>query len=103
MLQAVRAFPALHRLPSKVRVLRSRWGSEPLSRGSYSYVAAGSSLEDVHVASQPLVAESLDGAPMPRVCFAGESTHVQFIGTTHGAFMSGQREAKRLLQAFHAS
>ena len=95
--QAVHAFPALHRLPSQVRVLRSRWGSEPLSRGSYSYVAAGASLEDVHILAQPLTPE---GTPIPRVCFAGEATQAQFIGTTHGAFLSGQREARRLLQAF---
>lgn len=99
----MRAFPALHRLPEQVRVLRSRWGAEPLAKGSYSYVAAGACLEDVHVLASPLSVEDAEGSSVPRVCFAGESTHVQFIGTTHGAYMTGQREARRLLSAFRLS
>ncbi|KAK9860346.1 hypothetical protein WJX84_005539 [Apatococcus fuscideae] len=98
--QAIRAFPALHRIPRRVRVLRSRWGSDPLSQGSYSYVAAGASLEDVARLAQPLIVDGPAGSTVPRVCFAGEATHVKFIGTTHGAYMSGQREARRLLKAF---
>lgn len=99
VLQAVKAFPALHRLPNQVQVLRSRWGSEPLAQGSYSYVAAGACLEDVHVLAEPLSVEDSEGRSIPRVCFAGESTHVQFIGTTHGAYLTGQREAGRLLDS----
>ena len=101
--QAVQAFPALHRLPGKVKILRSRWGSEPLARGSYAYVAAGASVKDVDTLARPLMTTSSEGLPMPRVCFAGESTHLRFIGTTHGAYMTGQREAQRLLDAFGLS
>ena len=36
---------------------------------------------------------------MPVVMFAGEATHRQFPGTAHGAYMSGYREASRLLEA----
>ncbi len=35
---------------------------------------------------------------MPIVLFAGEATHRQYIGTVHGAFLSGLREATRLLE-----
>ncbi len=36
---------------------------------------------------------------MPVVMFAGEATHRQYPGTAHGAYMSGYREANRLLEA----
>jgi spermine oxidase len=37
-------------------------------------------------------------AGIPIVLFAGEATHRQYIGTVHGAFLSGCREAERLLE-----
>ena len=33
----------------------------------------------------------------PRVLFAGEATHLRYYSTVHGAFLSGQREAKRIV------
>lgn len=35
-------------------MLRSRWHSAPYTRGSYSYVAVGSSGKDIDVLAQPL-------------------------------------------------
>ena len=32
--------------------------------------------------------------------FAGEATHRQLTGTMGGAFMTGQREARRLIKAW---
>lgn len=48
------AFPAI-RLPKDFSVLRTGWGSDPLHRGSYSYVTADASTSDVEALSQPLV------------------------------------------------
>ncbi len=50
------AFPAI-KLPKEFSVLRTRWGSDPLHRGSYSYVSAGASISDVETLSQPLVSQ----------------------------------------------
>jgi len=37
------------------------------------------------------------------VCFAGEATSRRFMGTVHGAYVSGEREARRLLQEWFGS
>ncbi|XP_039108316.1 peroxisomal N(1)-acetyl-spermine/spermidine oxidase [Hyaena hyaena] len=82
-------------LPAPRSLLRSRWHSAPYTRGSYSYVAVGSSGADVDLLAQPL---PVDGAETQlQVLFAGEATHRAFYSTTHGALLSGWREADRLI------
>lgn len=62
------------------RVVRSRWGDDPLFRGSYSYVGADGSVEDVVQLSRGIVKQSAHGvAPWPAVLFAGEACHPQYI------------------------
>ncbi|XP_008589530.1 PREDICTED: peroxisomal N(1)-acetyl-spermine/spermidine oxidase [Galeopterus variegatus] len=82
-------------LPAPKSVLRSRWHSAPYTRGSYSYVAVGSTGDDVDLLAQPLPADGA-GAQL-QVLFAGEATHRTFYSTTHGALLSGWREADRLI------
>lgn len=42
--------------------------------------------------------------PQPlQLLFAGEATHRTFYSTTHGALLSGWREAERLNQLFEAT
>ncbi|KAI5079860.1 hypothetical protein GOP47_0005339, partial [Adiantum capillus-veneris] len=93
--------------PSVQGVLRSQWGSNPLFRGSYSYVAVGSSGEDIDAVAEPLpkaisngiVDSGLDLRPL-QLLFAGEATHRYCYSTTHGAFLSGVREAERLVKHY---
>ncbi|NXM02114.1 PAOX oxidase, partial [Tyrannus savana] len=82
-------------LPAPRSVLRSRWHSAPYTRGSYSYVAVGSSGDDIDVLAQPLPEDPQDPRPL-QLLFAGEATHRTFYSTTHGALLSGWREAERL-------
>ncbi|NXC59738.1 PAOX oxidase, partial [Aleadryas rufinucha] len=100
-------------LPAPRSVLRSRWHSAPYTRGSYSYVAVGSSGDDIDVLAQPLpedprdprgrIEDSGDRLMGPlQLLFAGEATHRTFYSTTHGALLSGWREAERLNQLFQA-
>ena len=55
------------RLPAPRSVLRSRWHSAPYTRGSYSYVAVGSSGDDLDLLAQPLPADGR-GAQVGRSC-----------------------------------
>nr|XP_056705351.1 peroxisomal N(1)-acetyl-spermine/spermidine oxidase [Euleptes europaea] len=99
MLRQVTGNPEL--APPK-NMLRSKWHSEPYTRGSYSYVAVGSSGEDIDALAQPLPEEASDPMP-PQVLFAGEATHRTFYSTTHGALLSGWREADRLIRLYDGS
>ncbi|XP_022730814.1 probable polyamine oxidase 5 [Durio zibethinus] len=87
-----------------VKVLKSKWGSDPLFLGSYSYVAVGSSGADLDTMAEPLPkigsCESSSVHPL-QILFAGEATHRTHYSTTHGAYFSGLREANRLLQHYH--
>ncbi|XP_057768265.1 LOW QUALITY PROTEIN: probable polyamine oxidase 5 [Salvia miltiorrhiza] len=85
------------------KLLRTQWGSNPLFWGSYSYVAVGSSLDDMDTLAEPLPKYSgVDSAPPPlQILFAGEATHKTHYSTTHGAYFSGLREANRLLKHYN--
>ncbi|NWJ00190.1 PAOX oxidase, partial [Crypturellus undulatus] len=89
-------------LPAPRNMLRTRWHSAPYTRGSYSYVAVGSSGEDIDVLAQPLPEDGSDPRPL-QLLFAGEATHRSFYSTTHGALLSGWREAERLNDLYGAS
>lgn len=82
------------------RIKRSGWATDPLFLGSYSYVAFGSSGDDLDRMAEPLPREpEADQTPL-RVLFAGEATHRTHYSTTHAAYLSGVREANRLLQHY---
>ncbi|XP_034994241.1 peroxisomal N(1)-acetyl-spermine/spermidine oxidase [Zootoca vivipara] len=83
-------------------ILRSKWHSEPYTKGSYSYVAVDSSGDDIDALAQPLPEGTSDSKP-PQVLFAGEATHRTFYSTTHGALLSGWREADRLIDIYDMS
>ncbi|KAG8376144.1 hypothetical protein BUALT_Bualt09G0032700 [Buddleja alternifolia] len=86
------------------KVMRTKWGSDPLFLGSYSYIAVGSSGDDMDTLAEPLPGNSnLDSSiPIPplQIMFAGEATHRTHYSNTHGAYFSGLREADRLLKHY---
>lgn len=75
-------------VPDPIQTICTRWGSDPFSCGSYSHVRVQSSGRDYDI-----LAESVGG----RLFFAGEATTRQYPATMHGAFLSGLREASRIL------
>jgi len=74
--------------PNPTGSLVTRWAQDPYARGSYSFVAVGSSPDDMDALAEP-VGE--------RLLFAGEATNPEFFATVHGAYLSGVREAERIL------
>jgi len=75
-------------LPEPTGALVTRWAADPFARGSYSFLAVGSSPDDQRALAEP-VGE--------RLHFAGEATQEEFFATVHGAYLSGLREAERIL------
>ncbi|KAG1657727.1 hypothetical protein FOA52_011989 [Chlamydomonas sp. UWO 241] len=80
--------------PINPRIVRSSWGTNELFRGSYSYLRAGvENGEVVDLIAEPLTTDT----GLPVVMFAGEATHRHYMGTVHGAYLSGFREASRFM------
>jgi len=77
------------RFPAPQAAQITRWGRDPLSQGSYSFNAVGSSGQ----MRQALGGSDWGGA----LWFAGEATEPGHFGTAHGAWMSGLRVGRALL------
>lgn len=67
---------------------RTKWHSDPFSVGAYVHVPPGAQASDFDLLSEPVE---------NRVFFAGEATNDTYWGTVHGAYLSGQREADRII------
>lgn len=76
--------------PEPVVAYVTQWSKQHFSRGSYSYVAKGSSGVDYDLLAAPV---------NDRVFFAGEATSRCHPATVAGAYGSGLREAARILRA----
>jgi monoamine oxidase len=72
------------------RCFCTQWSRDPLYRGAYSFLAAGSSGEDRLRLQQAL---------SDRLFIAGEHTSVEYPATLHGAFSSGLRAADAILNS----
>ena len=90
-------FPAMA-LPSEFKVYRSCWGSDPLFRGSYSYGSASAVGGECSALAEPLCAPESTAL---RLLFAGEACHSKYFGCTHGAYLTGQSQARVLMKSFN--
>jgi monoamine oxidase/CRP-like cAMP-binding protein len=75
-------------IPVATSIERTQWDLDPYSRGSYSYVAVGSTPDDISELGRPVD---------DHLYFAGEATNRHHWAGAHGAYASGLREAARLL------
>ncbi len=73
-------------VPDPVGAVRSRWGLDHWTGGSYSYSPPGIGKADYRAL----------GAPSGRVLFAGEATEPDYPGTVHGAYLAGIRAARQV-------
>jgi monoamine oxidase len=75
-------------IPDPEAMLRSRWGQDPFTHGSYSYIRVGGGPADREALAAPVAA---------RLFFAGEATNPDYAATVHGAYLSGQRAAEEVM------
>ncbi len=86
--RAVEALEAMFSgVPAPVDAVSTRWGSDPWSRGSYSYLPVGVEFDTYRDMARPVG---------DRLFFAGEATHSRFPSTVHGALLSGRRAARQI-------
>jgi len=76
-------------IPDPVDHRVTRWGADPWSRGSYSYLPAGSSARQRLDLARPVGS---------RVVMAGEATEPDYPASVHGAVRSGARAAGEVLE-----
>ncbi|GAA3446400.1 flavin monoamine oxidase family protein [Planomonospora venezuelensis] len=78
------------RLPAPAAWAVTGWRNDPFARGAYTHLTPGAGVAAIEELAVPLAG---------RVLFAGEATCPVRFGHADGAFVSGIREAKRLLGA----
>lgn len=75
-------------IPNPSHLLRTKWQSNENTYGSYSYTAVGSAMHHF---------DDLAKAVNNKLFFAGEHTHIDYFSTAHGAYLSGIREADKII------
>ena len=70
------------------QMLRTRWYTDPYSFGAYAYPTPGQRKSQFDDLSKPI-----EG----RLLLCGEHTIFDYMGTTHGAYISGLRSAEYIL------
>ncbi len=75
-------------IPNPTNMLRTKWGENINSFGAYSYATNGTTTEDF---------DTLAKEVNNKIFFAGEHTNRSYRGTVHGAYLSGIREADKII------
>lgn len=75
-------------IPNPSQFLRTKWGQNINSFGTYSYATNGTTSADF---------DFLANAVNNKLFFAGEHTNRDYRGTVHGAYLSGIREADKII------
>ncbi|MFN0200610.1 MAG: flavin monoamine oxidase family protein [Bacteroidia bacterium] len=74
--------------PNPKNMLRTKWASNENSFGAYSYTAVGTQMRHF----DDLAEEVND-----KLFFGGEHTNADYFSTVHGAYLSGIREADKII------
>lgn len=75
-------------IPNPTNLLRTKWQTNENSFGAYSYTAVGTEMKHF----DDLAEEISD-----KLFFAGEHTNADYFSTVHGAYLSGLREAEKII------
>ena len=89
-------------IPAPVKFKVTRWGADEFSRGSYTFLPPGATDQDYNILQAPINGndeESMLGdSEVMRLFFAGEHTSSKFPSMAHGAYLSGIRAAKDVIE-----
>lgn len=84
-------------IPRPIRILPSRWNSNPHFRGTYS--SRTMETDKMNASAYELSVPLNNSAGQPVILFAGEATSPLHYTLSHGAIETGYREADRLRSA----
>lgn len=76
-------------IPNPTNMLRTKWQANENSFGAYSYTAVGTEMKHFDD-----LAEEIND----KLFFAGEHTEADYFSTAHGAYLSGIREANKIIE-----
>ncbi len=75
-------------IPEPTQLLRTKWATNENAFGAYSFTATGTEMRHF---------EDLAETVNDKLFFAGEHTEVDYFSTAHGAYLSGIREADKII------
>lgn len=75
-------------IPNPTNMLRTKWQTNENSFGAYSFTQLGTEMKHF---------EDLAEDVNDKLFFAGEHTHIDYFSTAHGAYLSGIREADKII------
>ncbi|KAF9343375.1 hypothetical protein BGX26_005840 [Mortierella sp. AD094] len=77
-------------IPTPIETIVTRWSQDEFAQGSYSFVAKEATGEDYDLLARPVDRQ---------LYFAGEATSRHYPATAHGAYLSGIKAAKDILDS----
>lgn len=75
-------------IPNPTNILRTKWNTNENSFGAYSYTSVGTEMKHFDD-----LAEEIND----KLFFGGEHTEADYFSTAHGAYLSGIREADKII------
>ncbi len=75
-------------IPNPTKMLRTKWQSNVNAFGAYSYTAISTEMQHF---------DDLAAEVNNKLFFAGEHTEKDYFSTAHGAYLSGRREAEKIV------
>ena len=76
-------------IPEPIAFARSNWSKELHIGFSYATIPPGCNAKECDEIAEPI---------SKKLWFAGEHTHLEFLGTVHGAYMTGEKAAYEILE-----
>lgn len=76
-------------IPNPTNMLRTKWASNENSFGAYSYTAKETEMHHF---------DDLAAEVSNKLFFAGEHTNIDYFSNAHGAYLSGIREADKIIK-----